>query len=45
MDKITAKKMLRARRAAGESVKLYRVSRVYTQPGKGLAVALWYEVR
>jgi len=45
MDKITAKKTLRRLRAAGHSVKLYRVSRVYTQPGKGLAVAMWYEVR
>lgn len=35
----------RALRAAGQAVKTYRHINTYCQPGKGVTVAIWYEVR
>ncbi len=45
MTKSEAIKVLKAARAAGKAVKLYRRSGVYTQPGRGIVAFVSYEVR
>jgi hypothetical protein len=45
MTKAQALKQARRLRAEGKTVKVFEHAAVYTQPGRGLAVAISYEVR
>jgi hypothetical protein len=45
MTKNAALALARTLRAKGQTVKVYRIETVYTQPGRGVTCGVTYEVR